>query len=226
MEAGPRIAILVARLSAGAAPCLAALPGQRGFAEEDLYLASGTGWSETLGRAWQSALDRGQLYSAFLWLDEDLVLDQGALDRLLADAAMVADPHEPLVMGGAVLDPSRERTLGGAFAQRDAARPLDLDLLRADRGPQMAASVSGEALLVTRPALDALGLPDPGLQGPRAAVDYGLRAYAAGVPVMLAGEPVGELSGRREAIDWARDDALAARHKTGLAARLRGALGL
>ena len=221
-----RIAILVARLSEGAAPCLASLAGQRGFREEDIFLASGTDWAETLNRAWQAAIATERDYDAFLWIDEDLTLDYGALDRLLTDAAMVADPHEPLVMAGAVLSPPRDRTVGGAYVQRDPAHPLALDLLRADRVPQMAASVSGEAVLVTRAACAQLGLLNADLTGPRAALDYGLKAYDIGVPVMLAGEPVGMIEREREMIDWADDPAMASLHAPGLLTRLRDAIGL
>lgn len=226
MEHSPRIAILVARLTDGPAACLASLEGQRGFREEDFFLASGTEWSETINRAWRTALETERDHDAFVWIDEDLILDHGALDRLFADAAMVADPHEPLVMAGAVLSSLRDTTVGGAFVQRDPDRPLALDLMRADRVPQMAASVSGEAVLVTRAAHAALDMLDTGLEGPRAALDYGLRAYEAGVPVMLAGEPVGVFATERDTIAWSEDAAIAARHAPGLLARLRGAIGL
>lgn len=226
MDHIPRIAILVARLTEGAVPCLASLAGQRGFSEEDIFLTNGTGWAETLNRAWQAAIATERDYDAFVWIDEDLTLDQGALDRLLADAAMVADPHEPLVMAGAVLSPMRDRTVGGAFVQRDPAHSLALDLLRADRVPQMAASVSGEAVLVTRAAHAELGFLNADLGGPRAALDYGLRAYDMGLPVMLAGEPVGVIEREREIIDWADDPAMASLHAPGLLTRLRDAIGL
>ena len=226
MDHIPHIAILVARLSEGAASCLASLAGQRGFREADLFLASGTDWAETLNRAWDTAIATERDYDAFVWIEENLILDHGALDRLLADAAMVADPHEPLVMAGAVLSPMRDRTVGGAFVQRDPAHPLALDLLRADRVPQMAASVSGEAVLVTRAAHAELGLVNADLAGPRAALDYGLRAFDMGLPVMLAGEPVGVLESEREAMDWSDDPAMASLHAPNLLTRLRGAIGL
>ena len=226
MDHRPRFATLVARLTEGAAPCLASLAGQRGFSEEDIFLANGTDWAETLNRAWQAAIATERDYDAFVWMDEKLVLDHGALDRLLADAAMVADPHEPLVMAGAILSAMRDRTVGGAFVQRDPASPLALDLLRADRVPQMAAGVSGEAVLVTRAAHAELGMLNADLPGPRAAMDYGLRAYEVGVPVMLAGEPVGIVEPEREAIAWSEDPAMASLHAPGLLARLRGAIGL
>jgi|GEM_PF-1166838 len=226
MEHTPRIAILVARLTDGPVSCLASLNGQRGFHEDDLFLATGTDWAETLNRAWETAIATERDYDAFLWIDEDLILDHGALDRLFADAVMVANPHEPLVIAGAVLAPSRDRPVGGAFVQRDPAHPLELDLIRADRVPQMAASVSGEAVLVTRAAHAELGILDAGLDGPRAALDYGLRAYEAGVPVMLAGEPVGVLASERKPIVWSEDAAIASRHAPGLLERVRNAFGL
>ena len=88
MEHSPRIAILVAHLSEGAASCLASLAGQRGFREEDLFLASGTDWAETLNRAWRAALASRRDYDAFVWVDEDLALDNGVPDcGLLTDSA-------------------------------------------------------------------------------------------------------------------------------------------
>jgi hypothetical protein len=42
MDHRPRFATLVARLTEGAAPCLASLAGQRGFSEEDIFLSNGT----------------------------------------------------------------------------------------------------------------------------------------------------------------------------------------
>ena len=226
MDHSPRVAILVARLSEGAASCLASLAGQRGFGEEDIFFASGTDWAETLNRAWQAAIATERDYDAFVWIDEKLTLDHGALDRLLADAAMVADPHEPLVMAGAVLSSMRDRTVGGAYVQRDPSHPLSLDLVRADRVPQMAASVTGEAVLVTRVAHAELGFLNTDLTGPRAALDYGLRAYDIGLPVMLAGEPVGVLETEREAMDWSDDPAMASLHAPDLLTRLRSAIGL
>ena len=56
MEHTPRIAILVARLTDGPVSCLASLSGQRGFHEDDLFLATGTDWTETLNRAWETAI--------------------------------------------------------------------------------------------------------------------------------------------------------------------------
>ena len=86
MDHRPRFATLVARLTEGAAPCLASLAGQRGFSEEDIFLSNGTDWAETLNRAWQAAIATERDYDAFVWMDEKLVLDHGALDRLLAEA--------------------------------------------------------------------------------------------------------------------------------------------
>ena len=253
--------------------CLASLRDQNPFREDDLFLVDdgsgdGTGeavstfmpkanvlagdgtlfWNGGMNRAWQAAIEAGPEYDWYFWLNDDVLLDPGALDRLLADAIMCADPHEPLVMAGATLDAAREQVTYGAHIQPEPTRPLRLQLLKPDRIPQMAATTSGNAVLISRVACERLGLLDRRFEHIYGDLDYGLRAQNAGIPVMLAGEPIGVCEANpaagtsldratskatriarrraeakaRHARDWQR---LVARHDPGLLAKLRHRFG-
>ena len=218
MDPAPRIATIMTchNRRETTLACLGALASQRHFREEDLFLVDdgstdGTGdavrstypsahvitgdgtlfWSRGMNCAWAAALDAETRYDWYFWLNDDVLLDPGALDRLLADARMCADPHEPLIIAGATLDSQRERVTYGAHWQGNPRRPLRLELMVPGRVPQMATTVSGNAVLVSAPAQEALGLFDPAFEHIYSELDYSLRAQAEGIPVMLAGEPVG-----------------------------------
>ena len=276
MTRRPRIAVLMTchNRRETTLACLASLRNQHPFREDDLYLvddgsSDGTGeavrafmpkanvvtgdgtlfWNGGMNRAWATAIEAGPEYDWYFWLNDDVVLDPGALDRLLADAVMCADPHEPLVMAGATLDTARETVTYGAHIQPEPRRrPLRLELLKPDRIPQMAVTVSGNAVLVSRVACERLGMLDDRFEHIYGDLDYGLRAQEEGIPVMLAGEPVGvceqnrvegtshdagapraarlarrrDEAGSRHARDWRR---LVARHDRGPLAGLRHGFG-
>ena len=275
MSSRPRIAVLMTchNRRDTTLSCLHSLRGQTPFREDDLYLVDdgskdGTGeavrrlmprahviagdgtlfWNGGTNRAWAAAIEAPTEYDWYLWLNDDVVLDSGALDRLLADAVMCAGPREPLVMAGATMSADRESVTYGAHVRPDPARPLRLTLLEPDRVPQMAITISGNAVLVSRVACERLGRLDPGFAHIYGDLDYGLRAEEAGIPVMLAGEPVGVCEANPDAGTWrdpaapravrvsrrfamrkslhARDwNRLVARHDPGPLARLRHLLG-
>ena len=120
----------------------------------------------------------------FLWLNDDVLLDEGSVERLIQN--QVSGPSSAIVVG-ATRDPaSGETTYSGATLARPQ-RSTSLRLVK----PDVSRSTDIDTFngnLVLLPAITAwrVGKVDGRYRHAYGDIDYGLRARGIGVPVKLA----------------------------------------
>jgi glycosyltransferase involved in cell wall biosynthesis len=146
----------------------------------DLFWARGMATAEAV--AVQGAPDY------LLWLNDDVSLYPGALQRLLGVAEI---PRErPVLVAGAVCDPLTGVTTYGGMWRRDW-HPLRYSLVEPLEVPVTVDTVHGNVLLVPRRTYLALGGIDGNFAHSYADNDYGLRLRRAGGENVLTAGHVG-----------------------------------
>jgi GT2 family glycosyltransferase len=150
-------------------------------ADGSLFWAGGMGLADS--RAWESEPD------FLLWLNDDTILDPGALSRLVALA--LSRPEAVIV--GATRDPVTHQVSYGGFSRKgrhpqrlrrahDMQRVLDVD------------TFNGNCVLIPKNARERLGAIDASYHMEAADVDYGYRARKLGIPMLALPGFCGECS--------------------------------
>ena len=134
------------------------------------------------------ALDHlyAQQLDAYLWLNDDTVLDPDALQVLVTTLrAKAQEDGRGGIVVGSTRDASGALSYGGL--KRKPYRLGALSFEKVVPGPvaQRCDTHNGNVLLVSAEAVSVLGNLDPVFQHGMGDLDYGLRATAAGVPVWL-----------------------------------------
>lgn len=142
--------------------------------DADLY------WAASMAIAERAALARRPDH--LLWLNDDVLLDPGALGSLVAVAAESAGP---CIVVGAVRDPV-DGSLTYSGVERIGRHPLRMRLVEPGPAPRQVETFNGNVVLIPRDANARTGPVDGGLVHSAADYDYGLRAARAGVRNLLA----------------------------------------
>lgn len=129
-----------------------------------------------------------------LWLNDDVVMDNDALGRLVS----VSSAHPESVIVGAVRDPeSGALTYSGL--RRSGWHPLRFDRVTPmSQQPVEVDTFNGNVVLVPVTVAAALRGIDGGFSHAFADIDYGLRAQRRGTPVLLAPGTLGTCSANPE----------------------------
>lgn len=170
----------------------------------DLYWAGGMALAE------RSADARGADY--VLWLNDDVTLDEDAVERLLTVACASSSPA---IVVGAMRDPrTGEVTYSGV--RRRGRHPLRVELVLPGDQPQVVEMFNGNAVLVSPEARRVVGGIDGQFSHAQADFDYALRAARSGVLTLLAPGAVGTCSkDGRTAAAWL-ETSLALEHRVRL----------
>lgn len=141
-------------------------------------------WNKGLHRVWTHAA--GHEADAFLWLNDDVALDDDAFVRL-ADAwhGMRATTRGgQFILVGATRGSRGQVTYTGMRARH---RPTAFYLAPIEPGETLEPidTFNGNIVLIPREVMDRIGLNDPAFHHNWGDLDYGLRATRAGVRVML-----------------------------------------
>ena len=197
--------------------CLETLRGQPLFEPANLFLvddgsSDGTGdavrasmpgatviqgdgslfWNGGMRLAWDTAANAGRDFDFYLWLNDDVTLAPGVLAMLVEDADATVPRGGAVIATAATCEPG-----GGAITysgQRciQPDRPLRLSLVAPQGHPVPVETVSGNIVLVSAEAHRNLGNLLPDFEHIFGDLDYGLRARAAGVPMIVASRIGGE----------------------------------
>lgn len=154
----------------------------------DVKIIHGDGnafWNGGLHQLWSTV--HKTPVDAFLWLNDDTILDNDALFRLTeAWKEMQANTgDERFILVGATRGTRGEVSYGGfdvvpsPFAFRLVSAPPHDTALR------LVKTFNGNIVLVSRDVVKSVGLNDPGFFHNLGDIDYGLRAQQAGIPIAL-----------------------------------------
>jgi len=167
----------------------------------DVHVIAGTGslfWCGGMRLAWTHAAEND--YDGYLWLNDDVTLDNDAIERLLAASSRLSrDDGAVVVVGGTRAEDAAvvsAATYGGLDAE--GVLPTSADVRRIDL-------FNGNIVLVSRRAFQVLGGLSPAYTHGLADIDYGVRAKKAGIPVWLAAGSLGSCSANKTA-RWQRAD--------------------
>lgn len=167
-------------------------------------------WAAGMALAERHAAKRHPDY--ILWLNDDVVLDAGAVVRVLETASDTA------IVVGALRDAGATRVTYSGVSRAARRHPLDFALVEPAEVPLRADTFHGNVVLVPRPVYTAVDGIDGSFAHAAADFDYGLRAAALGFEVLVAPGIVGCCDRDVAPRLWLADDDLA------FTARLRLAL--
>lgn len=180
-------------------------------------------WNGGMRLAWDRARASGEGFDFYLWLNDDVELEQGALAMLVADADVVASRGSPVIVAAATTDPATGEVNYGAHRRTNTTRPLRMGLIQPTGQPVPADTISGNIVLVSAAAEAKLGNLSTVFRHIYGDLDYGFRARRAGIPIALASRVGGHCAGNSVA-ESSLDPALP--RFTRLARRLREDRGI
>lgn len=143
-----------------------------------------TYWGQGMSLAAAAA---GERHDYHFWLNDDVVLEPDALRRL-QDVVRVRNG----LIVGATCNARGQRTYGGI---RRGPRPLEFLPVDVAARPVECDTVNGNVVLVPRNVMAAIGSIDPAFPHAMGDIDFGLRATAAGFPIVQAGGFLGQCEG-------------------------------
>ena len=152
--------------------------------------ASGTHfWAASMALAEQTALAEQQDLTHLLWLNDDVALDEVSIIALLETSSKGSGAIAVGALRGELgqLSYSGIRLLGGFD-------PLAFEPIEPSGKPQLADTLNGNVVLVPIAVARQLGGIDGGFEHSLADFDYGVRARAAGIPVLVTPDTVGACS--------------------------------
>lgn len=155
------------------------------FPEVNIIAASSdTFWCGGMRMAWDAAAKNDEKFDAYLWLNDDTMLDENALEILLSDSASTGDKA---IICGTVCDeklPGKPVTYGGYIIGNGQVITPDGTLQHCDL-------INGNVVLVPGEVFDKIGNLDAAFSHGIGDFDYGLRAKEAGIPVFISSKIIG-----------------------------------
>lgn len=152
----------------------------------DLTLIRGDGtafWARSMAsaEAYVLSADKSHIFDYVLWLNDDVLLDSDAVERLIKTAADVPDA----VVVGAVRDP-KSGVVSYSGLRRSGLHPLAFERVQPSKTAQDVETFNGNLVLVPAGVFRNLGGIDGGFTHGLADIDYGLRCGRAGIRVIQA----------------------------------------
>jgi GT2 family glycosyltransferase len=156
-------------------------------------ILQGTGelyWGGAMRLAFQAASNYD--FDFHLWLNDDVVLDDGAIDiLLLTHAGLKSSRLVPTIVAGAVRDPITKTTSYSGVRHSSTWHRLRFRDVEPGPLPKLCDTMSGNVVLVPRDAFERLGPIDKAFIHWIGDWDYGLRLTKSGGEVWLAPAHVG-----------------------------------
>jgi GT2 family glycosyltransferase len=161
-----------------------------------LRVGAGVFWNQGMRIALAHARRSDPDY--YLWLNDDTVLDDDALDILLStDGEVRGRSGLPGVVVGTTRDPiSGEPTYGGVTRQ-DPRRPMRFRLVTPGSSPREVETMNGNCVLLPREVVEAVGNLEASYTHAMGDLDYGLRVRSAGMTVWVAPGTIGTCARNR-----------------------------
>lgn len=151
----------------------------------DVIVLAGDGnafWNGGMHQAWKHALSLD--VDGYLWLNDDVILDEDSLPRLAMEWAAQGGAKSPFILVGATRDDTGRLSYGGQrlipspFALHFEHLPIADVLTKAE-------TFNGNIVLVSGATERKIGINDQKFLHTLGDIDYGLRATRAGIPVLV-----------------------------------------
>ncbi|WP_306190780.1 glycosyltransferase family 2 protein [Streptomyces sp. MK5] len=140
-------------------------------------------WAKAMALAASAAGD----YDFLLWLNDDVVLDPGALQHLLATHRLLSGPgNGDTIVVGCLRDPHSGAATYSGVRRRNRLHPVSFSTITAARRPVQAETMNGNLVLIPRRVVTTVGQIDARFSHGLADFDYGLRARTRGCTVWVA----------------------------------------
>lgn len=145
-------------------------------------------WNRSMHAAFARAMQGD--HAAYLWLNDDTLLDRHALTRL--QETLAAAPGARAIVVGAVRDPATGRlSYGGSRRVSPRWRPFLARGVQPEGRPAPVDVINGNVVLIPHPVALHLGNLDPVFEHAMGDTDYALRARRAGIAILQTGRFVG-----------------------------------
>lgn len=168
-------------------------------------------WGGGMRLAFAAAM--AQDFDFYLWLNDDTLLDDDALARLLAAHDQVRRGRsEPAIVVGSTRDPRTGALTYGGVVRASRFHPLKYRLLPSGGPPQPCHTMNGNCVLIPRAATALAGNLSPEFRHSMGDFDYGLRARRAGCGIWVAPGTVGTCA-RNSVAGGFRDPSRSLRHR-------------
>jgi GT2 family glycosyltransferase len=142
-------------------------------------------WARAMAIAERRAMEHRPDY--LLWLNDDVVLNRDALVTLMTTRGGLAER----IVAGSVVDPVSGLGTHGGVERVDWHPLRHTHVVPTEGEPRNVTTISGNVVLVPRDVYLKVGGIDGGFAHALADWDYGLRARALGIEIVVTGRPVG-----------------------------------
>ncbi len=148
-------------------------------------------WNRGMHLAFEHALKIG--FNAYLWLNDDTILNHQAIQQLLQTKLSGTDVETIVV--GAICDPATGiRTYGGAGYLDPVFRPFLCKQLSPNGKPQEVDVFNGNVVLIPNAIARKIGNLDPVFEHGMGDTDYAMRARKLGIKVLMTSDYVATCS--------------------------------
>lgn len=148
-------------------------------------------WNGGMRLAWQSAKSSAVAYDFYLWLNDDVALEPDTVAMMVQDADRAVSRGGAVIISAATTEPGSDVITYGGHIRPNPKKPLRLSMVAPQGRPVAIDTISGNIVLVSAAAEQVLGNMLPDFEHIYGDLDYGFRAKAAGIPMMLASRPGG-----------------------------------
>jgi GT2 family glycosyltransferase len=139
-------------------------------------------WAKAMALAASAAGD----YDYLLWLNDDVLLDPGALAQLLETYRSLSDSEAgDSIVVGALRDPRTGAVTYSGMHRRSRLRPVSFTTVAPAGEPVQAETMNGNLVLIPRSVVKRVGEIDADFSHGLADFDYGLRAGYLGCAIWL-----------------------------------------
>lgn len=160
-----------------------------------VHIVEGDGqlfWNRGMRKAWEAAVEQGG-FSYYLWLNDDTVLEEDAIIKLVHEAETQGNEH--IVVGSTVaLNNDSELTYGGRNLKGQLIEPANAAL--------PCAYFNGNIVLIPQKAFAKVGFNDNVFRHALGDYDYGRRAHKLGVKSWIAPGILGKCDEHADAAIW------------------------
>ena len=162
-------------------------------------------WNGGMRMAFAIAMKSG--FDWYLLLNDDTILDEDALDKLIV-SARISSASTPAIIVGTTRSPGSHKPTYGGYALRTSGVALILDRVHPDpRRLTPCDTMNGNVALIPAQVTQTIGNLEPQFCHQFGDLDYGLRAKRAGFSILVAPGFVGECAENSPVGSWRDRDA-------------------